>query len=183
MASNKEKTYWPHMILGFLFLGLTLSFWTVKSVSSMPVQESNTFMLKYQVADKNINDIIEKKIAFDKKYTIVIQNVELMEMKDNIHSKSKNVKHVKLSHGNNTFYYSVESKQGSSVEDANVTFLLTQPHSVAEDQLHENIPFVDGKFQVSNVSIVNAGRYTLQLKVKVGEMIGYIETPAYLNPQ
>jgi len=183
MASNKEKTYWPHMILGFLFLGFTLSFWTVKSVSSMPVQESNTFMLKYQVADKNINDIIEKKIAFDKKYTIIIQNVELMEMKDNIHSKSKNVKHVKLSQGSNTFDYSVESKDGSVIKDANVTFLLTQPHSIAEDHLFENIPFKNGKFQVNNVSIVHAGRYTLQVRVKVGDTVGYLETPAYLKPQ
>ncbi len=61
MAKNNEKTYWPHMILGFLTIGLTLSYWTVKSDSSMPVQESNQYMLKYQMADININQILEKK--------------------------------------------------------------------------------------------------------------------------
>ena len=54
---NNKKTYWPHMIVGFLVLALTLSFWTVKSASSLPVQESNTYMLKYQMADTNINEI------------------------------------------------------------------------------------------------------------------------------
>ena len=58
---NKEKTYWPHMILGFLALGITLSYWTVKSASSVPVQESNNYMLKYQTADYTINEIIERK--------------------------------------------------------------------------------------------------------------------------
>ena len=39
MAKNKGKTYWPHMILGFLAIGITLGYWTVKSATSMPVQE------------------------------------------------------------------------------------------------------------------------------------------------
>ncbi len=182
MANNKEKTYWPHMILGFLALGITLSYWTVKSANSMPVQESNEYMLKYQIADMNINEIMERKIAFDKHYTIRIKDVETMEMKDNIHSNRKDVNNVKLLQGLNVFNYTIEAKDGAVIKDANVTFLLTQPHSVKEDQLVENIPFVDGKFQISNINISKAGRYTLQLRAKVGETIGYSETPAYLKP-
>ena len=182
MANNKEKTYWPHMILGFLVLGITLSYWTVKSASSMPVQESNNFMLKYQVADMNINEIIERKMAFDKHYSINIKDVETMEMKDNIHSKRKEVDHVKLVQGLNAFNYNIVAKDGTVIKDANVTFLLTQPHSVKEDKLVENIPFVDGKFQVSDINITKPGRYTLQLRAKVGETIGYSETAAYLKP-
>jgi len=184
MANNKQKTYWPHMILGFLALGITLSYWTVKSAGSMPVQESNNFMLKYQVADMNINEIIERKMAFDKHYIINIKDVETMEMKDNIHSKRKDIADpVKLVEGLNAFNYNVVSKDGTIIKDANVTFLLTQPHSVKEDQLIENIPFVNGKFHVSDINISKAGRYTLQLRAKVGETIGYSETPAYLKPE
>ncbi len=183
MANNKEKTYWPHMILGFLALGITLSYWTVKSATSMPVQESNNFMLKYQVADMNINEIIERKMAFDKHYTININDVEMMEMKDNIHSNRKEVDNVKLVQGLNTFNYMIEAKDGTAIKDANVTFLLTQPHSVKEDKLVENIPFINGKFQVNDINITKPGRYTLQLRAKVGEAIGYSETPAYLKPE
>ncbi len=184
MVNNKEKTYWPHMILGFLALGITLSYWTVKSANAMPVQESNKYMLKYQIADMNINEIIERKIAFDKYYTIHIKDVETMEMKDNIHSKRKDIADpVKLVRGLNVFNYTVVSKDGMVIKDANVTFLLTQPHSVKEDQLVENISFVDGKFHVNDINITKPGRYTLQLRAKVGETIGYYETPAYLKPE
>ena len=182
MAKNKEKTYWPHMILGFLLLGITLSYWTVKSASSMPVQESNNYMLKYQQADMNINEIMERKIAFDKHYTIKILDVETMEMKDNIDSKRKAVDNVKLIQGVNVFNYNIVAKDGTAIKDAIVTFLLTQPHSVKEDQYVENIPFVNGKFQVRDINITKAGRYTLQLRAKVGETIGYSEIAAYLKP-
>jgi hypothetical protein len=55
------------MILGFLAVGVTLSYWTVKSASSIPVQESNNYMMKYQQADMNINEIIKRKALFDHK--------------------------------------------------------------------------------------------------------------------
>lgn len=182
MAKNKEKTYWPHMILGFLTIGITLSYWTVKTVSSMPVQESNQFMLKYQMADMNINQIMERKIAFDKAYSINILDVETMVMTDNINSNIAQPNPVKLSQGMNTFSYEVVTKEGTKVSDANVTFLLTQPHSRSEDKLFTDLPYLDGKYQVTGVAITKAGRYTLQLRAQVGDTIGYSEVSAYLQP-
>lgn len=182
MEKNKEKTYWPHMILGFLTIGITLSYWTVKSASSMPVQESNQFMLKYQMADMNINEIMERKIAFDKAYTITLLNVETMVMTDNVNSNLPQLNPVKLSKGMNTFDYEVVSKNGTKVSDANVTFLLTQPHSRREDQLFTGLPYIDGKYQVRDVNITKAGRYTLQFRAEVGDTIGYSEISAYLQP-
>ncbi len=182
MAKNKEKTYWPHMILGFLAIGLTLSYWTVKSASSMPVQESNQFMLKYQMADMNINQIMEKKIAFDKAYNINILDVETMVMTDNVNSNRAQPNPVKLSQGANAFSYEVVAKNGEKVSDANVTFLLTQPHSRAEDKLFLSVPYIDGKYQVKDVNITKAGRYTLQIRAEVGDTMGYSEVAAYLKP-
>jgi hypothetical protein len=182
MAKNSEKTYWPHMILGFLVLGITLSYWTVKSASSMPVQESNQFMLKYQMADMNINQIMERKKAFDKAYKIHMLDAETMVMTDNINSNRPQFNPVKLSQGINTFTYEVVAKDGTKVSDANVTFLLTQPHSRKEDKLFTHVPCEDGKYQISDVKITKAGRYTLQLRAEVGDMIGYSEISAYLKP-
>jgi len=182
MAKNNEKTYWPHMILGFLAIGITLGYWTVKSASSMPVQESNQYMLKYQMADMNINQIMERKMAFDKAYSITIVDVETMVMTDNVNSNRPQPNPVKLSQGINTFSYEVVAKDGTKVSDANVTFLLTQPHSRKEDQLLTNIPFVDGKYQVKGLDITKAGRYTLQFRAEVGDTMGYSEVAAYLKP-
>ncbi len=182
MAKNSAKTYWPHMILGFLVLGITLSYWTVKSASSIPVQESNQYMLKYQMADMNINQIMEKKIAFDKAYAIHLLNVETMVMTDNVNSNRPQPNPVKLLQGMNAFSYEVVTKDGTKVSDANVTFLLTQPHSRKEDQLFNNVPYEDGKYQIRDVEITKAGRYTLQLRAQVGDTIGYSEVSAYLKP-
>lgn len=182
MAKNNDKTYWPHMILGFLTIGITLSYWTVKSASSMPVQESNQYMLKYQTADMNINQIMEKKIAFDKAYNIHILDVETMVMTDNVNSNRPQLNPVKLSQGSNVFSYEVVAKNGTNVSDANVTFLLTQPHSRKEDKLFINIPYENGKYQIRDVEITKVGRYTLQFRAEVADTMGYSEVSAYLKP-
>lgn len=182
MAKNNEKTYWPHMILGFLAVGITLSYWTVKSASSMPVQESNQYMLKYQMADININKITKLKQAFDKAYTITLLDVETMVMTDNVNSNRPQPNPVKLSAGINDFSYEVLAKDGTKVSDANVTFLLTQPHSRREDQLFSNVPYIDGKYQIKSVEIKKAGRYTLQFRAEVADTMGYSAIAAYLKP-
>jgi hypothetical protein len=182
MAKNKEKTYWPHMILGFLILGMTLSYWTVKTASSVPVQESNEYMMKYQVADININEILESKAKFDKSYTIELIDVKKAMLKLENAKRAKAENSVVLMQGLNSFTYVVKTKDGTAVSDANVTFLLTRPHSAREDKYVENIPFADGKFQISDIDIEKAGRYTLQLRAKIGEVTGYSQVPAYLKP-
>ncbi len=181
MEKNNKKTYWPHMIVGFLFLALTLSFWTVKSANSLPVQEVNNYMMKYQNADRNINDILTKKYAFDALYTIVIQDAETMVMMDNVNSKLPQPNVIKLSKGKNTFTYNVQTKEGIVVDDANVSFLLTRPHTRVDDIMVENVPFNNGVYVV-NLDIKNEGRYTLLLRVIVDEKtIGYLQLPAYLK--
>jgi hypothetical protein len=182
MAKNKEKTYWPHMILGFLILGITLSYWTVKSASSMPVNESNEYMLKYQVADMNINEIIKSKALFDQSYTIALIDVKKAMYKLENAKRAKAESSIVLTQGKNNFNYLVTTKDAKVVSNANVTFLLTRPHSVKEDIYVENIPFAEGKFHVSDINITKAGRYTLQLRVKIGETTGYSQMPAYLKP-
>ena len=171
------------MILGFLVLGITLSYWTVKSASSMPVQESNEYMLKYQIADMNINEIIQRKKAFDKDYKINIVGAKTMVMTDNVNSKIAQPNAIELVLGSNHFKYEVVSKDGTTVTDANVTFLLTRPHTVKEDLFVENIPLEETMYHVKDINISKPGRYTLQLRAKVGDAVGYSEHPAYLKPK
>ena len=179
---NKEKTYWPHMILGFLAVGITLSYWTVKSASSIPVQESNNYMMKYQQADMNMNEIIKRKALFDQNYIIKLVDAKVTTLELENAKRAKNEEVVELSQGNNNFTYSVKDKQGSMVNDANVSFLLTRPHSVSEDNFVETVAVKNGTYVIDNITITKAGRYTLQLKVKIGDAVGYLETPAYLKP-
>lgn len=181
MENSNTKTYWPHMIVGFLFLALTLSYWTVKSASSLPVQEVNEYMMKYQQADIHINDVLESKAAFDALYTIELKDVETMVMTDNIHSNVPQPNPVKLAKGKNHFTYVIKDKNAQVLTDANVTFLLTRPHSRRDDVLLENVLFENGAYTTKNIDIIKEGRYTLQLRVRAGKNTGYSNVPAYLK--
>ena len=183
MEKNK-KTYWPHMILGFLLVGVTLGYWTVKSASSIPVQESNEFMMKYQQADMSINDILKKKNAFDRQYRILLDNAKYEKLALENTKRAKSEKAVILNYGKNTFQYSVAEKQGNLLlKDANVSFLLTRPHTTEDDILRTHIPNEAGHYVIRDLNISKPGRYILQLKVDIDDnTIGYMETPAYLKP-
>ena len=179
---TKEKSYWPHMIMGFLIIGLTLGYWTVKHAASLPVQESNEFMMKYQKADKHINEILVQKARFDKMYRIDLQAERTMHKIEN--SKAyKALSSVVLHEGKNRFVYRITDSSGVPIADANVTFLLTRPHTDKEDQMLDSVPYREGKYVIENVEITNPGRYTLQLRAVIGDAVGYSEIPAYLEPK
>jgi hypothetical protein len=182
MAKNKEKTYWPHMIIGFLMLTIILSYWTIKAASSMPVQETNDYMMKYQESDININDILRSKQAFDHEYMIELLDTETMVMTDNIHSKRSQPDSVKLVSGVNRFSYKVSTKEGKIVKDANVSFLLTRPHTTADDQMIETVMLQDDRYITPDINISKPGRYTLQMRAKIGNKTGYSQVEAYLKP-
>jgi len=181
MVKNKEKTFWPHMILGFLLIGISLGYWTVKYAVSLPVQESNNYMMKYQQADIHINEIMEEKARFDNDYKIELTNVKRVKIALENTKRAKDEMVVLLKSGVNSFSYKVLDKNSHQVNDANVTFLLTRPHTQKDDVLKTDIPSVNGVYKVDNIDVSKAGRYILQFKVQVADETGYLETPAYLK--
>jgi len=180
--NKDEKTYWPHMILGFLLIGITLGYWTVKHAAQMPVQEVNQYMMKYQQADTNINEILESKTLFDKSYTIEIvgEKTAMLALENTKRVKEEKVMLLHL--GKNVFTYNIHKKDGSVVSDANVSFLLTRPHTKKEDIFIENVKAVNEKYIIEDINLTKAGRYTLQLKATIGEATGYSQLPAYIKP-
>jgi hypothetical protein len=185
MTKKNQNRFWIGVIIGLLSFGIGMIIWTVKQASSVPVHESNNYMLKYQQADMNINDIIHAKQDFDKLYNIKLQNVELITLTGddiNSNSKRKQANPIKLTKGANSFSYTITDKSGTAIPDANVTFLLTQPHSRNEDVIIENVPFENGHYQTEALNITKAGRYTLQFRAYLNDTIGYLETAAYLQP-
>ena len=183
MANNSKKTYWPHMIIGFLLLAIVLGYWTVRAAKSMPVQETNDYMMKYQQADININDILKSKQRFDSKYRIELKDVETMVMTDNIHSMREQPDQVVLRKGPNHFSYTVTDKAGAVRQDANVSFLLTRPHTAVDDQMIDIVSLKNDRYTTPDINISKPGRYTLQLRVKIGNDTGYSHIEAYLQPE
>ncbi len=173
--SKKDDSgkYWPYMILGFLFIGLTLGYWTIKNTISLPIQNSNTFMMKYQEADKNANLLEEAQQRFNSKYSVEISGLESVEYKPK-HLKRKPHKYVLL-HDKNSFSYKVTTKDGKGV-DANVTLLLTRPDSDRENILIENIKGSNGVYEIKDLPVKKLGRFIIRSRFIVGKDVKYIDT-------
>ena len=170
------------MIMGFLIIGITLGYWTVKSASSVPVQETNDYMMKYQQADIHINDILAKKRRFDGLYRIELDGVQKGRLELENVKRAKEEMVVLLKKGTNTFTYRVVNQKGQVVDGVRVDFLLTRPHTDKDNQLLEKLPLANGAYS-AKVNIEKPGRYILRLKAVVDDnTVGYMDTPAYLNP-
>ncbi len=181
-SSGEEKSYWPHMILGFLGIGIMLGYWTIKSAASMPVSESNNFQKKYQQADMNINKILEAQELFNANYLIVPMDFKESDFKPKSNMKRKQGIVAALGK-KNKFSYKVTTKDGEPVNDANVSFLLTRPHTVIDDQKFKQLKVENGIYSTPIIRLNKAGRYILSLRVQKNNAIGYLEYEGYLKPE
>ena len=177
MANENNKTYWPHMILGFVTIGIILGYWTVKSAIKMPVHESNEHMMKYQKADVSANEIIEAQQRFDSRYNLVLKDMKPSDFKPE-HLKRKHGEIVALQ-GVNRISYEMTDKSGNPVSDANVTLLLTRPHTEKDDQMFASLPYKDGRYTMEKLELKKPGRYILRVRAQKGDAIGYMDTEAY----
>jgi hypothetical protein len=180
MAKSSETSYWPHMILGFLGIGIMLGYWTVSSAINMPVNESNRYQKKYQQADMGINEIIEAQQRFDAHYKIKLVGAKESSFKPNEFLKRSHGKIIALQK-HNVLQYSIKTLSGEVVEDANVSFLLTRPHTVVDDQkLGVDNDKANAYFVTFDLE--KAGRYTLRLRVQKGDAVGFVGHEAYFEP-
>jgi len=185
MANKDKKSIWPYIVTAFVSYGVYMSFWTVQQAASIPVQESNDYMLKYQTADMGMEGIRERQALFSENYKIELKNahiIKLPEALQNSNSKRVQPDPVELTKGKNSFNYFVSTKEGTTVNDANVTFLLTRPHSRKDDFFVKNLPLINNNYTAKDLEITKAGRYTLQLRVQIGEAVGFSKIAAYLKP-
>ena len=184
MESKDFKNPWLYFVFGLLAFGIYMIVWTVRSAISLPVHESNDYILKYQTADMNINKILENKKEFDKRYNIALDNAEFVILSydlSNNHSNKKQTKQLLLKKGNNNFDYRISDKKGNIIDNAKVSFLLTRPHTEKEDVLLKNLSFSKTLYNTNDIKLINTGRYTLELKVTIGDYTGYYTIPAYLK--
>jgi len=179
MSEKKDDSgkFWPYMILGFLAIGITLGYWTIKNTINMPVHESNEFMQKYQDADKSANEIIEAAQRFDAKYNLEVSGLDKSDFKPKF-LKRKPHQYFKLN-DNNKIDIKITTKDGKVVSDANVTLLLTRPQTETDDKYFKNIKFSNGSYVVDNLKITKPGRYILRVRATKGDATKYLDTYCY----
>jgi|GEM_PF-337926 len=179
--NNQETSYWPHMILGFLLIGITLGYWTVKSASSLPVSEENTYMTKYQTYETDFNAIKEAQERFDARYRLTLKDVSYVVVPVKNSKAKKSERAVVLQPGVNRFVYEITDVSGKPVADMNASFLLTRPFTNRDDIARAHVPFKEGAYIVDEINITKPGRYVLEFKATKGDATGYVQIPAYLS--
>ncbi len=140
---------WPYSI-GFSIIavfGFCVA--TVFVVESANIQESNTYMTKYQEAELNANHYIKNRIAFDKKYKITYVPKMLKE--------------------ESTLAFKVSDLSGKIVKNAKLTLLVSRPETHVYDQKLQSEVLKDGNYIVQNVKFAKKGLWDIIVKVEVGK--------------
>ena len=171
---NDSGKYWPYMILGFLSIGITLGYWTIKNTISLPVHESNEYMQKYQTREKNANEISDAEAKFDTKYSVELSGLESSKFKPK-HLKRKPHKYYKLNSVNNIKLI-VKAKDGSNLKDVKLIAILTRPQTELDDVNIKNIATDgNGVFEIKDLKVEKPGRYILRVKFFDKDAIKYID--------
>lgn len=142
-------TKWPIIIALAIAGVIGMSVVTIKIASKNPVEMANFEMLSYHDYDHGVNDIIEAKIAFDKKYAIAFLTPQISEK-------------------GTVIEYKVTDKSGKAVNDAKVEAVLTRPDVNKHDINLSNPAVSDGKYTFAPVDLPKAGRWDIMAKVTVG---------------
>ncbi len=111
-------------------------------------------MRGYHEADANINEIIAKKIAFNKEYTIEYVG-------------------KKLDMNNTVLQYKVSDHNGNAVDNASIRVIVTRPNNHKHDQ-EVNVSSVShGIYTLQSITLPEAGRWDVMAHVQVGTLERY----------
>jgi len=142
---------WPYAIAGSILLVFGFAVTTIVVTSTMPVEKSDNYMMYYQEADANANELIEARIAFDKKY-----NIEYIT--DGLSTQSSVIK------------YRVSDKESQPVNNAKVKIIITRPNNHKNDQELNNPTVANGVYTFAPTTLAKEGRWNVMAKVNVDDL-------------
>lgn len=142
-------TKWPIIIAVSTLMVIGFSIVTIKTAINNPVEMSDYGMQGYHAYDNDANDIINAKIAFDKKYAVTLVTSQILE-------------------NNTTLIYQVTDKEGNPVNDAKIEAVLTRPYTTKEDVNLSNPAVENGQYTFASVSLPKPGRWDILAKISVG---------------
>jgi len=142
---------WPYAIGASIVFIFGACVATIVVTSSLPVQNSDTYMMSYHDADAKANELISAKINFDKKYKI--------EYVTEIFKKDKSV-----------IAYRVSDKDSNPVNDATIKVVLTRPSTLKSDQELNSPSVENGVYTFKATTLPAEGRWDVMAQVSVGEV-------------
>ena len=138
--SKSNANIWPYAIVTSIILVFSAGVTTVVIATKAPVEKSDAFMMDYHEADAKANDLIESRIAFDKKYKIeyITDSLTLNE---------------------STIKYKVSDTNSKKVCDANITVVVTRPDSHQFDKHMGNPTIENGVYSFAPIKLEKEGRW------------------------
>ena len=142
-------TKWP-IIIALSIIGIIgACVWTIKVALNNPVEMSEYGMQNYHEYDRDANEIIAAKIAFDKKYAIAFTTPQITEKETIVE-------------------YKLTDKAGQAINTAKVDVILTRPDINKFDVNLSNPTIAEGKYTFAPIDLPKAGRWDIMAKVSVG---------------
>ena len=141
---------WPYAIGTSIIIIFGACVATIAVATKLPVEKSDTYMMKYQDADANANELIKARIAFNKKYNIEYINSG-------------------LSLENSTLKYRVTDLENNPVDNADIKVIITRPNNHKNDQELVEPKYENGIYTFDNITLALAGRWDIMAKVNIGE--------------
>jgi len=136
--------FWPLTIILMLVFAIVAAVLTIKKAVNNPVQESNLFLANYHIADKNINQILDSQIEFEKKYDLDISKLKFNEKE---------------------IFGNISILENGKMIDSDFDIIITRPTSTEFDT---NVKNPNIKFEIPKL-----GRWNIYIKSEVKNLIGY----------
>lgn len=152
-------TKWPIIIAVATAIVIVFGALTIKKAINNPVEMSEYGMQNYHEYDRDANDIINAKIAFDQKYSIAFLTTQITDKETVI-------------------VYKVTDKTGKAVNSAKIHAILTRPDTTKLDINLSNPVVSDGQYTFSAVDLPKQGRWDILAKVSVGSDQRYFNIKA-----
>ncbi|WP_456322157.1 FixH family protein [Hydrogenimonas sp.] len=161
---KKDINYWPYAIVGMILTVVVLGAWTIKIAVNNPVQESRTYMMNYQDVEENINELIARQKAFEKKFTI--------DMSQNRLHLGKNVLRIRI----------VDNETHRPVPNAEILAIVTRPTTSRQDIRLETFTYKKDGFYVSEpFELTREGRWNVQVRVTIGDNVGFTTYKSFVK--
>ena len=159
MINKNAGKKWPWIIAISTMIVIGFAIATIKVAINNPVEMSTYGMQSYHEYDNHVNDIINAKIEFDKKYTIAFSTPQISEKKSLI-------------------AYVIKDKSGKVVEDANISVVLTRPDTTKLDITLEKPILLNGVYTFPAIDLPKAGRWDIMAKITIAKDQRYYNVQA-----
>ncbi len=141
---------WPYAISISIMMVFGFCVATIVITQQMPVEKSDAYMMDYNYADVQANELIEQQIAFDKKYKVSYVTEVL--------TQESTVLKYKITDINDNF-----------VNNAKILAIITRPNNHKNDQELINPSIDNGIYTFKSVTLVEPGRWNVIARVSIGE--------------